>query len=162
MWAYVLRKLLYNIPVYLGIVLIVMAALRINDPVWIYLGKTRGAAEAEQRHATMSREMGLDRPFAVQYGTFLKQVVTLDFGNTYSWDRSTEKVGDMLRKAVVPTLSITIPERSLRFTFALILVLSGIRLVEVPHSTLIIVVSLVATFVALAVYVGRQSRGMYA
>jgi uncharacterized protein len=59
-------------------------------------------------------------------------------------------------------MSISIPERSLRFTFALILVLSGIRLVEVPHSTLIIVVALVATFVALAVYVARHglARGM--
>jgi uncharacterized protein len=59
-------------------------------------------------------------------------------------------------------MSISVPERSLRFTFALILVLSGIRLVEVPHSTLIIVISLVATFVALAVYVARHglARGM--
>ena len=110
MWSYILRKLLYNIPVYLGIVLVVMAALRINDPVWVYLGKTKGAADAQQRHDRMSHEMGLDRPFLVQYGTFLGQVATLNFGQTYSWDRQTEKVGDMLKRAVVPTLAITMPE----------------------------------------------------
>ncbi len=119
MYAYVLRKLLYNIPVYLGIVLIVMGSLRINDPVWAYLGKTRGRAEAEQRHATMAREMGLDRPFAVQFGRFLAQVSTLDFGKTRSWDRQTETVGEMLRKAIIPTLSITIPDLALTSVIAI-------------------------------------------
>lgn len=109
MWAYVLRKVLYNVPVYLGIVLIVMAALRVNDPVWAYLGKTRGKVEAEQRHASMQREMGLDRNFAVQYGAFLKDIATLDFG-VRSWDRPTETVGGMLRRAIVPTLMITVPD----------------------------------------------------
>lgn len=113
MYAYILRKLLYNVPVYLGIILIVMASLRINDPVWAYLGRTRDAAEARQRHDLMSKQMGLDRPFVVQYGKFLGQVATLDFGDTYSWDRSTEKVGGMLRSAIVPTLSITFPELAL-------------------------------------------------
>jgi peptide/nickel transport system permease protein len=109
MWAYVLRKLLYNIPVYLGIVLIVMLALRVNDPVWAFLGKTHGKADAEQRHAAMQHEMGLDRPFVVQYGAFLGNIATLNF-STRSWDRQTETVGEMLRHAIVPTLSLTIPE----------------------------------------------------
>jgi peptide/nickel transport system permease protein len=110
MYAYILRKLLYNIPVYLGIVLIVMAALRINDPVWAYIGKTQSAADAKQRHDQKARDMGLDKPFVEQYARFLGQVVTLNFGETNSWDRPTEKIGEMLRKAVVPTLSITVPE----------------------------------------------------
>lgn len=59
MYAYVLRKILYNIPVYLGIILIMMAALRINDPVAAYVGKNATAETiALKRHS-----MGLDRPF---------------------------------------------------------------------------------------------------
>jgi uncharacterized membrane protein YfcA len=53
-------------------------------------------------------------------------------------------------------MSIKVPERSLRFTFAFILVLSGLRLVEVPHASLIIVVSLCVAAVVLGVYVVRQ------
>jgi uncharacterized protein len=53
-------------------------------------------------------------------------------------------------------MSIKVPERSLRFTFAFILVLSGIRLVEVPHASVIIVVSLCVAAVVLGVYVVRQ------
>ena len=109
MWAYVLRKLLYNIPVYLGIVLIVMAALRVNDPVWAFLGKTHSSEEANARHAAYSHELGLDRPFIVQYGRFLRDIATLRF-DVRSWDRQTERVGDMLSHAVVPTLMITVPE----------------------------------------------------
>jgi uncharacterized membrane protein YfcA len=53
-------------------------------------------------------------------------------------------------------MSIKVPERSLRFTFAFILVLSGLRLVEVPHASLIIVVSLCVAGVLLGVFVVRQ------
>ncbi len=39
MWAYIFRRLLYNVPVFLGIILFVMAALRVNDPIYGFLGK---------------------------------------------------------------------------------------------------------------------------
>jgi uncharacterized membrane protein YfcA len=53
-------------------------------------------------------------------------------------------------------MSISIPERSLRFSFGLVLILSGIKLVDVPHSTLIIAASLAVAVVALVVYVARH------
>ncbi len=59
MYAYIFRKILYNIPVYLGIILIMMAALRVNDPVAAYIGKNvTPESIALKRHS-----MGLDRPF---------------------------------------------------------------------------------------------------
>lgn len=39
MWAYVLRRILYNIPVYMGVILFLMILLRLTDPVTAYLGK---------------------------------------------------------------------------------------------------------------------------
>jgi uncharacterized membrane protein YqgA involved in biofilm formation len=53
-------------------------------------------------------------------------------------------------------MSIRIPERSLRFAFAFVLVLSGIKLVGVPHAGVVIVVALAAGAVALSVYAVRQ------
>jgi hypothetical protein len=53
-------------------------------------------------------------------------------------------------------MSISIPERSLRLVFSFVLVLSGIRLLGVPHASMIIVVSLCVGTVALAVYLVRQ------
>jgi uncharacterized membrane protein YfcA len=53
-------------------------------------------------------------------------------------------------------MSIRVPERSLRFAFAFVLVLSGIKLVGVPQASLIIVIALALATVALAVFVVRQ------
>jgi uncharacterized membrane protein YqgA involved in biofilm formation len=53
-------------------------------------------------------------------------------------------------------MSIRIPERSLRFAFAFVLVLSGIKLVGVPQASLIIVIALCIGALALTVYVVRQ------
>ncbi|MBX3385132.1 MAG: ABC transporter permease [Phycisphaeraceae bacterium] len=103
MWPYIARKLLYNIPVYLGIILIVMACLRVNDPVTAYIGKN---ASEEQKQA-LRTSMGLDEPFALQYGRFLLKVVTLDFSER-SWELK-RPVGSILASSVVPSLSITIP-----------------------------------------------------
>ena len=49
-------------------------------------------------------------------------------------------------------MSIRVPEAALRIGFALVLILSGIKLVGVPHASLVIVISLAVATVALAVY----------
>ena len=52
-------------------------------------------------------------------------------------------------------LSIRVPERALRIAFAFILVLSGIKLVEVPAATLIIEIAGGVGAVVFAVWSGR-------
>ncbi|MEP6979119.1 MAG: sulfite exporter TauE/SafE family protein [Thermoleophilia bacterium] len=49
-------------------------------------------------------------------------------------------------------MSIKIPDTALRIGFAVVLILSGIKLVGVPHASLVIVISLAVATVALAVY----------
>ncbi|MCW5764745.1 MAG: ABC transporter permease [Phycisphaeraceae bacterium] len=109
MWTYVLRRLLYAIPVYLGIIFIVMAALRINDPVAAYLGKNATAETVELKR----RSMGLDRPFLVQYADFLRRIATLDFGSAdrpyRSWQYESDDVGKKLAGAIGPTVAVTVP-----------------------------------------------------
>jgi hypothetical protein len=52
-------------------------------------------------------------------------------------------------------MSIKIPERSLRLSFGLVLVLSGIKIVDIPGASWIAVGGLAAGVVALGVFVGR-------
>ena len=104
MWAFIVRRLLYNIPVYLGIILLVMAALRVNDPIYARLGKDPSQEDIDNLRA----KAGLDKPFIVQYGLFLKQVVTLDFA-TESWSTPGRTVQDRLASSVIPSLSLTLP-----------------------------------------------------
>src|SRR5207244_12933690 len=56
-------------------------------------------------------------------------------------------------------MSIKVPDRALRVAFAVVLVLSGIKLVGVPQASLIIVVGLAVSAVVLAVYAVRQFLG---
>lgn len=103
MHAYILRKLLYNVPVYLGIVLIVMLCLRVNDPVAAYLGKNA----TPESIAAMREQMGLGEPLAAQYLALLRSVVTLDFSER-SWELKSP-VGEVLASSVLPSLAVTVP-----------------------------------------------------
>jgi len=108
MWSYIARRLLYFIPVYFGIILLVMAMLRVQDPVYAYLGKNA----TQEMYLAQKAEFGLDRHFFVQYGDFIWNLITFDFSER-SWEQK-RPVGEMIANAVTPTLLITVP--SLVFT----------------------------------------------
>lgn len=116
MWAYVIRRLLYSIPVYLGIIFIVMVALRVNDPVNAYLGKNATPEQIELKRQSMN----LDDPFLVQYARFVGQVVTLDFASDTSWRYEGRSVGEILSEAVGPSISIALPAVILTTTISLV------------------------------------------
>ena len=105
MWAYVFRRVLYFIPVYLAILLVVMLLLRVNQDAAVaqQLGKN---ATAEQRER-IEEDLGLKDPIYEQYFSYLSDVFTLSF-EAESWSQK-RPVGEILRTAVVPTLMITVP-----------------------------------------------------
>jgi peptide/nickel transport system permease protein len=115
MWSYIARRLLYNIPVYLGIILLVMLALRVQDPVYAYLGKNASQEQYEQ----FEQSFGLDKPFLQQYVLFLGRIVTLDFSER-SWEQQ-RPVGEIIADSVPATLMITAP--SLVLTAAISIVI---------------------------------------
>ncbi|MFT7486886.1 MAG: peptide/nickel transport system permease protein [Candidatus Paceibacteria bacterium] len=100
MWSYIARKLLYNIPVYLGIILFLMLALRVNDPAYAFLGKSASAEDLLDIRA----KLGLDQPFFSQY----MRVLSFDF-EVESWANEGLTVSEMLSSSVIPSLSITLP-----------------------------------------------------
>ena len=104
MWAFTIRKLIYNIPVYLATVMIMMLLLRVQDPV---AGKLSKNPTQEEYDAT-KKELGLDKPFLQQYGLVLSEVATFSF-NRNMWTEPGVTVGDKLRTAVPRSLALTIP-----------------------------------------------------
>ncbi len=117
MWTYVLRRILYNVPVYLGILLLLMTALRVNDPVWGYLGKNA----SEETYLVKKAAMGLDQPFVRQYVDFVGKLATFDFSEE-SWSQPGLTVGEIIRDSIVPSLSITVP--ALAFTSLISIVIA--------------------------------------
>lgn len=104
MWAYLLRRLVYNIPVYLCILLLVMLALRVRDPVYGRLPKNATPEDIVQKR----QELGIDRPFVQQFGGLIWQVGTFSF-DEQSWDYPGQSVGEVMNRCIGPSLAITVP-----------------------------------------------------
>jgi peptide/nickel transport system permease protein len=117
MWSYIIRRVLYYIPLYLAILMVVMLLLRINqgEAVANQLGKNPTAEQIE----LIRKDMGLDDPFPVQYLGFLRDVFTLEF-DARSWDQN-RPVGEMIRSSIPPTLMITIPSLVITATISIII-----------------------------------------
>ena len=81
MIAYLTRRLFHTVLVVLAISVIIFFSIRLTgDPVSVMFsaGEPTKEAIAEVRTA-----LGLDKPLYVQYGIFLKGIVTLDFGESF-------------------------------------------------------------------------------
>ncbi|MEM9065675.1 MAG: ABC transporter permease [Planctomycetota bacterium] len=105
MWAYIVRRLLYYIPLYLCILAVVLLLLRINqnEAVAMQLGKQ----PSQEQIDLVTESLGLNKSKVEQYWDYITDVLTLEF-SARSWDQQ-RPVGEMLRAAIVPTLMITVP-----------------------------------------------------
>ena len=116
MLAYTIRKIVYNIPIYLAVVLLMMLLLRVRDPVAGQLGKNASAEE----YAAKKVELGLDRPIWEQYGNLLWSMATLDFTRE-TWTEPGVTVGEKLYKAVPKSLALTLPALFLTTLFSIVI-----------------------------------------
>ena len=81
MWRYIVKRILWMIPVIFGITFIVYMLLGLapGDPAQLILG---GDATEETLEA-LKEEMGLNDPLIVQYGRYMVNVFKGDFGQSY-------------------------------------------------------------------------------
>lgn len=103
-YIYIFRRLLYVIPVLLGVCLIIYVLFNLvsPDPTMIMLGKHATAEQmAELRH-----ELGLDRSWLLQYFDVVKSAFTFDFGRSYS---TKQLISEMIMQGAIPSLTLTIP-----------------------------------------------------
>ena len=92
MGKYLLRRILQMIPVVLGTTLLVYALVFAlpGDPVKAMFGdKPVNEAVAAQ----IRSEYNLDKPFIIQYLLFLRNALTLNFGQTFSGQSITSQIG---------------------------------------------------------------------
>ena len=101
---YSLRKLLAGIPLILGVTFISFVLMVYFGPDKTY--ELVGKNPTEERIAQVRAELGYDQPFFARYATYLKELVTLDFG--YS-DSTGEGVSRLLARTVPISLALTLP-----------------------------------------------------
>lgn len=87
MGKYILKRLLWMIPVVLGVLLIVffISYITPGDPVKIILGSNY----TEEAYIAKTHELGLDKPFIVQYINYVVNLVTKgSMGTSYTYGHS--------------------------------------------------------------------------
>lgn len=82
MFTYLVRRLLFAIPLLLGITLISFTIIHMapGDPVLRFVAPDTSAADLER----MRHVMGLDRPIPIQYAKWLGQMLQGDWGKSFS------------------------------------------------------------------------------
>lgn len=87
MVKYIIKRILLLIPVFLGVSFVIFAIVRMNpaDPVYAIMGMNI----TEEQYLAKQIELGLDKPFLVQYINYIKDLVlNFDLGVSYSDGRS--------------------------------------------------------------------------
>lgn len=83
MWWYVVKRLLQTIPVFLGATLIIFVLLKLRpgDPI---LNLAGNKPVSQSVRDALAAQYHLDDPLFVQWLHFVKNAVTLDFGDTFA------------------------------------------------------------------------------
>ena len=119
MFAYILRRLWQMLPTMLGVVLLVFLLFNWvgGDPAYILAGKMSNAEQI----ANIRKQLGIDQPYYVQLWIFVKQIVTFDFGNSWS---TGEAVSHIITTRLGPSLTVLIPLTILETFFGVALALA--------------------------------------
>lgn len=124
MLTYILKRILLFIPTLIAITLVTFGISKLapGDPVDMILGKGGGGEQRADREATersrndLRKELGLDKSVPLQYLNWVKGVVTLDFGISYT-DR--KPVMDKVGERIWVTLGIDILSIILAYLIAI-------------------------------------------
>lgn len=104
MLKYIVRRLLLIIPVLLGAIIIIFTInfFSTTDPAMIKLGMQ---AQNEELLAEMRADMGLDRPYIVQLGNYLWDLLHGDLGDSYIYSKT---VWELMAPRIPNTLKISV------------------------------------------------------
>jgi peptide/nickel transport system permease protein len=119
MTAYILRRLWQMAPTMLGVILLVFFLFNWvgGDPAYILAGKMSNAEQI----ANIRSQLGIDQPYYVQLWIFIKQIVTFDFGNSWS---TGEAVSSIIGNRLGPSLTVLIPLTIIETVIAIALALA--------------------------------------
>ena len=100
---YILKRLLHMIPVLFCVTILIFLMIRLipGSPAEIMLGDKA----TPEKIAILEEKMGLNEPLIVQYGLFLTQIVTLDFGDSITYARP---VLELIQPKIMVTVGLVI------------------------------------------------------
>jgi peptide/nickel transport system permease protein len=104
MTAYLIRRIWQMIPTLFGVILLVFLLFKGfgGDPAEILAGQNATAAQVD----AIRKQLGLDEPLWTQFGIFLKQIVTFDWGRSWA---TNESVANLFATRLPATLTVMVP-----------------------------------------------------
>ena len=107
MYLYVLRRLIATAPVLLAVSMIVFLIMRVapGDVAQMLLAGESGSAASPQEVQQLRQQLGLDRPYLVQYAAFVGELITVNPG-TSLW--TGQPVMAELRRRIPITLQLAL------------------------------------------------------
>jgi len=104
MLRYLIRRLLYIVPLLLGVSLITFLLFHTvgGNPCYQLLGKH---ASSETLNSC-AHELGFDLPLWKQYLRYLHEIVSFDFGRSFS---TRQRVSQIIVQGIGPSLALTLP-----------------------------------------------------
>jgi len=113
---FISRKLLYGIPLILGVTFISFLLMVYFGPDKTYelLGKNPTTEQINE----VRQALGYDQPFLLRYGNYLKELVTLDLGLS---DSNGEQVSSILIRTLPISIALVLPGFVLGNLFGLVL-----------------------------------------
>ena len=161
MYKYALRRTLYMIPILFGISIITFILFNVagGDPALQLAGKSATKEQIEE----LRKELGLSGSYLEQYGFYVKQIVTMDFGRSWSTKQKISQMifGESLADSpVLVSMSLTFPA----FFITLMLSICIALLVTFFRGTVfdktVMVISLSAISISSLVYILYLQYGL--
>lgn len=117
MKKYIVHRLLHLIPILLGITLLTFGLMRLTNDDAVDIFYDKNGAVSDEVKAAKRAELGLDRPFLVQYGSWLGGIVTGDMGKSYisgksvfeSFSSKLPATAELMLVSLLMTLVFSVP-----------------------------------------------------
>ncbi len=148
MFAYIVRRLWQMLPTMLGVILLVFILFNWvgGDPAYILAGKMSNPAQI----ANIRAQLGIDQPYYIQLWIFVKQIVTFDFGTSWS---TGEAVSRVIGTRFGPSLTVFIPLTILETLIAIALALAVAYVRGSLTDRMVMVICTVGMSISILVYI---------
>src|SRR5678815_1130242 len=148
MTAYIIRRLWQMIPTMLGVILLVFILFNWvgGDPAYVLAGKISNQEQIDN----IRRQLGVDQPSYVQLWIFVKQVLTADFGASWS---TNERVANILTTRLGPSLTVLVPLLVLETIAAIGLALAAAYVRGSLTDRMVMIICTIGLSISILVYI---------
>ena len=148
MTAYIIRRLWQMIPTLLGVVILVFFLFNWvgGDPAYVLAGKISNQEQIDN----IRRQLGVDQPYWVQLWIFVKQIVTGDFGASWS---TNERIASIILTRLPPSLTVLVPLTVLDALIAIALALAVAYVRGSLTDRMVMIVCTVGLSISILVYI---------